>query len=419
MAEIIFIGGATAVAQVNSETPANVEVGDIFTVTLSNSGGDRDTISYTAAAATAKDCVEGLNALAVAAAAAGTVPWNEVTCTENDAIMTVTADTAGVPFWVTTTATNGGAADTQTLTDASVTAVAGPGILSTAENYRGDAIPVNGDTLTFDPAITADIYGYDMSGVTLGGLNVKPGVDVAMGGKGEGLHFTLKVSSTYYNADLSGTGASYFHIDDYHAINVHKAGPSTNSRPWALNLVGDHDADSTGGRGTINIRAGSNESVSIAANPGEDMEVNKIIVSGEATVEVGYLVRQFDSSEPPDMEILAGTVTTHCPTENVTISGGDLYHEESNLTTLLVEGGVVHYKAAVTLTTLHVYTGGEITFADDLRARTVTNATRHGTGKFWDPHKTATLTNGLKLSRCGIDANLNLGKHITITPSAF
>lgn len=58
-------------------------------------------------------------------------------------------------------------------------------------------------------------------------------------------------------------------------------------------------------------------------------------------------------------------------------------------------------------------------FSRDLRGRTVTNAIITKGGTFLDPFKTCTLTNGIDLYECRIkEITLDLGAHVTLTPSA-
>ena len=100
MATKIFRGDAPAVAQVSRITPAVVEIGDTFTVTMNGKS-----ITVTATAAT----VANVLTLMVAAIAASTIPeFLELTAANATTSLTLTANTAGVPFVVTSSASNGG-----------------------------------------------------------------------------------------------------------------------------------------------------------------------------------------------------------------------------------------------------------------------------------------------------------------------
>ncbi len=101
----IWRGDAAAVSQVVKITPAQVEVGDLFTITIN--GKD---ISYTCAVATIDNVVEGL----VAAWNSSSIPEaTEITAAAVDSdddgdadYLTLTADVPGVPFRVATSTTN-------------------------------------------------------------------------------------------------------------------------------------------------------------------------------------------------------------------------------------------------------------------------------------------------------------------------
>lgn len=98
----IFRGDATAISQVTRVTPAAVEIGDTFTLTINGK-----TITVTATAATVANVVT----LLVAALNNTSIPeFLEITATaDGTTSVLLTANTAGVPFVVTASASNGGA----------------------------------------------------------------------------------------------------------------------------------------------------------------------------------------------------------------------------------------------------------------------------------------------------------------------
>ena len=158
---------ATAVAQVDTFTPANVEVDDVFTLTATGTTGTTVAIAYTAEAATVADVTAGLVAL-----------WNAssstlctgITAADDTTALTLTADTAGTPFSVAATAVDGGGTDddTQTLTRAATTPSDGPNNYDNTDNWSDAAIPITGDTVIFDGRTTEDcLYGMDQTGVSL------------------------------------------------------------------------------------------------------------------------------------------------------------------------------------------------------------------------------------------------------------
>ena len=97
----IWRGDAPAVAQVVTVTPSNVEIGDVFALTMNGK-----TVSVTAAAASAAAVA---SALAAAISATDLPEFQELTATASGGVLTLTANTAGVPFVVTGSASNGSA----------------------------------------------------------------------------------------------------------------------------------------------------------------------------------------------------------------------------------------------------------------------------------------------------------------------
>lgn len=136
----------TVIAYDRTETPADVEIGDVFTVTLEDAAGNSYLITFTAAAATVANVVTGLYDAAVVAAAAEYSPWDLVTVTDDTTHLTITPDSIDMSLEATTTATDGGGTDTQTLTDA---AVSKQGII---------AMPADFGELTGDPVIKNSGY---------------------------------------------------------------------------------------------------------------------------------------------------------------------------------------------------------------------------------------------------------------------
>lgn len=101
-------------AQVDTVTPANVELNDVFSVTLHG-----QTVTYTCTgAATVANVTAGL----VAAINNNAYLANLVTATNNTSYLSITSDYPGMGFTTTSTTTDGGGTGTQTLTVATTTA---------------------------------------------------------------------------------------------------------------------------------------------------------------------------------------------------------------------------------------------------------------------------------------------------------
>lgn len=206
MSTLIWRGDAQGRAQVTHVTPANVETGDIFTLTV-----NRKDVSFAATAPTVANVVNGLVAAWNAAADA---EFDEATAsvgTTSGAIthVVLTGPANGKPFTVTASTTNAGSFGVLVTTLAD-------GVPSTNEQQRITlAGPPTGGTftLTFDGQTTAAI-AYNASAATvqtrLEALsNIAPG-DVVVTGNSGG-PWTVEFESTYAGVNvplITGNGAS-------------------------------------------------------------------------------------------------------------------------------------------------------------------------------------------------------------------
>jgi uncharacterized delta-60 repeat protein/RHS repeat-associated protein len=108
----------TSSFQTSTFTPANVQVGDQFTLTAHSSNGSTTaSVIYTATVATAANVVSGLVS---AWNGSGNALLTPITASGSGTLI-LTADTSGQAFYVTTSTTNGGSTDTQTLTQTAST----------------------------------------------------------------------------------------------------------------------------------------------------------------------------------------------------------------------------------------------------------------------------------------------------------
>lgn len=291
----------------------------------------------------------------------------------------------------------------------------------TVTNWVGDSKPVNGGSAIIPASATVNIAGFDASAVTLIGFTVEPGCTITIGSKANAVVSPLKItllnSAAYYNADLGGTGETYLDVADYAKIIVRAAGSAPATGEWGLNLSGTVDGV---GAGQIFILASSG-AIGIGATLNEDMEVNKVFVSGAPDdVTIGGNVTDNDGSSAVALDIEGGTVVTYCALTTVTKTGGALYHRGSGVVAALSDiAGTIYYQGTGTITNLYISEGGNIDFTTDLQSRTVTNCELGSGGTITDSQKTVTFTNGVDLVRCKLsDVTLDLGKHITLTPSA-
>ena len=414
MAEKIYAGLGGVIAQVNTETPANVTTADVYTIVLSDTTGATHPIAFTVTTpATVKAVVDALKIAADAAASIGHSPWDEVTVTEDDSILTITADVAGVPFFVVASVSGTG-----TLTDAILTPVEGPGFPLNADNWVGDVAPVDGDSVVFPAGLSVSIYGQDMTvGGTINfvGFTIEEGVTSSFGNFLHPIEISLKHSGSYYDANLGGTGGTWLDITNYGDIIVTAAGTG-GIGTFGLDLTGTMDAiPEQGTRGYVYIDCSGGQKVSVGATAGDDMQVNFLAVSGGIAV-AGDDVTQSDDSSAPSVSISGGELTTRCAVGAVIKTGGTWTHEGSGATlSLAANGGTTYYNGSGTLTTTILRGNETFSLSNNLPGCSITNIQMAIGTKLFDPNRKGSYGNGIDLEECGIeDVTITYGKHYTV-----
>ena len=391
MADLRFIAQAPAVAQVDTFTPANVDIGDIFTITLTNDAGYSYEITFTATAGTVQNVVTGLVAAAVVAKALGYKPWDAVTATDTATEVTVTADIAGEPFGQSTTATTGGGTDDQTLTRAAVTANSGPFDWNSTENWDGGAVPggaANQDVYVEGATIK---YGLDQSGIgnTLDSLTIRRSQVGVNGGTGLPPAYLQMKATTYDLSSHHGPGtASESAPMNINALaiastfNIHNSGTNSVSTAAATRIIGSAIT-------TINIYKGK---VGIAAESGETATVNTINIyyvsqkTSDADVTIGAGVTLTTLNK------YGGTAEVGCAATTVNNYAGNLEtHGTGAITTIKNENGTFTSNSSGTITNLNIL-GGTLDFTKSSVARTVTTPKLDPPGSIMYDPSIVTLT---------------------------
>jgi hypothetical protein len=415
----IWKGDLVAIAQVDSITPANVEIGDIFKITCNGR-----TVQTIATAITVANVTAGLTA----AWNASTQPEHaEITAADMTTYVKLTADTAGKPFTVTTSTVNGGAVDDQTLLRAAVTANQGPNVWA-AGNFDSAVLPVDGDTVIIEASSVDCLYELDQNAVDLAALTIKQSYAGKLG------------------LPRTNPGGYVEYRPQYLTINSAAAGAIT------IN-IGEGDGN---GSGRIKVNTGGGQATLAIYNKGGRAEtgvpclvwkgthasnvVNLVrgdlgvaVFSGEtatiATLNVGWM-----TSQTSDALLVCGSGTT---LSTVNAYGGTI-ELNSALTTLTqgaailtlrgtgtittwhLDGGIGFHCSNGTITTLNVGGGARVDFRQDLRARIVTNCNAYQGATIQDPNKSVTWTNGICLQRCKAeDVTLDVGEHVKLTPGAI
>jgi hypothetical protein len=401
MANQIWRGDAPAAAQLNTVTPANVLVGNVFTLTINGKS-----ISFTATAATVANVTAGLAALV----AASTIPeLLELTATDATTALTLTANTAGVPFTQTSSATGG----TATLTTAVTAASSGPNDWSTAANWSAGSVPVTGDAVYLTRSSADVLYGLAQSAVTLASLAIDSTYTGNVGLPRVNANGYYEYRATYLAVGVtaltvgggSGSGSGRIKLDlgsVQTTANVQTTGsPAENGLP-AVILKGTHASNA------LNVLQGS---VGVAVEPGD--------VSTVATVQIGY-----QNSQTTDVVLTlgagctlttikqnGGTITVQSAVTTWTVTGGGsgTVLGTGAVTTLDIENGAVNYQGTGTITTATVGPSGSLTFSQDPRSRTITNLTLYAGCTYQDGAKTVTWTNPAALKAPLSSMALDLG----------
>ena len=394
MATIRYTGDAIAVAQVDKFTPANVEVGDIFTLTVTGLSGITHKINFTATAATVANVTAGLTAAWNASTNTLCTP---ITASDQTTYMDLTADVAGDAFSVASSAVNGGAADTQTLTRAVVTANAGPKDWSSTTNWSGGALPGGGAGEDVEIVGATLLYSLDQSGIanTLSSLSIRQsqiGTNPADGFNPTYLQIkATKIDVGKHYGPGTATESTPIHIDTgatASTITVYNSGTNTISTLPAIRLICNH------ANTNIYVRKGK---VGIAFGAGETATFSNLYidydlqVSSDAEVYLGTGVTFTGVSQKGGICDLGSAATT------VSIYAGTFSSFGSGvITTITSHGGTAILNSTGRITTLTIQNDGIVDFLRSSEARTVTTCKLDPDGKLkYDPN-IVTLTNKLQ-----------------------
>ena len=411
----IWRGDAQAIPQESRATPANVEIGDIFTLTI-----NQKEISFTATAATVANVTAGL-----------TAAWNassepehlELTVTDATTYVKIVGPSDGRPFTVTSSATNGGAVNNQTLTMSTVSGTGtGPNYWNDADNWSPVGVPANGDDVILENSRVSILYGLAQSGVTLATLRQYQSFEGSIGlpvyndlGYFEYRATELAIGATLMELGLGdGNGSGRIKINNgavQTTFNLRGSGAGLETGVPAVLWRGTHASNA------INVTKGQ---LGIGILQGQAATV--------ATLRVGYQTNVLGDSEVrcgvgvtlTTIEQSGGFVLTNSSITTHNLYDGELVHQDGTMGTLQIDRGVCRYRSAGTMTTCRVGSDAELDLRQDPRAVTITNMEIHAGSTLRDPAGRATFTNGIDLYRCSpMDVTLDLTPHKTLSLSAI
>jgi hypothetical protein len=410
MAHCIWLGDAQPIKQINTITPANVNIGNIFSVTINGK-----TVSFTATAATVANVTTGL----ASALSSSTIPeFQEIAWTNQTTYIKAESVVEGVPFTQTSSASGGTAANVTATTQAAT----GPDFWDNTANWSTGSVPANSDTVTFERINRPVRHGLAQSAVTLTALNIYASYTGTIGlrsytssGYREYRPTYLTIKSAVFNIGQGeGGGSSLIKINASTVqTEINVLGTAQQSAEPGLScvlLLGSH-ADNV-----LNVLRGS---VGVAAQAGETATME--------TVTVGYISQQSSDSKVTlgsgvtltDLVMTGGVVTVNSNVANITQDGGTLNMQAGAVSdTLELRSGVCRYTSAGTIDALQVQSDATIDFSRDLRARTVTSCSMLKASKLLDPFATVTFTGGVVLAACNLkEVTLDVGESRTIDVS--
>ncbi len=365
MATVRWVGGTTAVAQVDTLTVGGtIEADDVFTITVTGENGDTHAVTVTGGSTDADTVATAMAAAWNADAHYLCAPVTAAASGGGTGALTLTADTAGVPFHVSvaTTEAGGGAADAQTFTRAATTANAGPYDWNTAANWDTGAVPVGGDTVYVEGGTV--LYGMDQTGLASNLLELhvtrsQIGLNPSEGRNAP--YLRIKATETYINEYIgpgSVTQSGPVMVDVAATGNITVFGGSANATTRLPSVWLKAD----GGAGTIDVRGGY---VGIAYDVGSATHIQNLrIRGGNVYTGDGFKVSQTNGS----IEITGGTADigldalSTCPT--LDILGGTLSvrHTTATITAVRMVSGAAHLRCNGDTGSSIIQYGGTLTW---------------------------------------------------------
>lgn len=427
MATTRWQSGAKAVAQVQSWTFAGTwEADDVVRITIGSKSYD-----FTGGSTTINTAIDNIVTAYNALSSTYYPEFAEMTASRSGSAFVLTADTLGKPFTATLTPLESdlSGAGAQTIeggttatTGTASTANAGPNAWSSAGNWSGGAVPVNGDTVVIADGSEPILYGLDQSAVTLAELvinasYVKPGAiglpkineDNPAASYPEYRDDYLKIGATLLTIGLGeGTGSGRIKINlgsVQTTANIYSTGTGDENNLEALLLRGTHASNVL----TVNGQS----SVGVAVHGGETSVIATLKTTGQAEVRCGAGVTLTTvTNYGGTLEINSAVGTSLV---NELQAGQTTVNGTGAVAALKVRGGTVVYNTTGTLGGAPVVSNdGVLDFSQDGRVKTVTNPIEvYGNGSVIDP--------GQVVSSLVIDcneataANLQIGTNVRIT----
>lgn len=343
----------------------------------------------------------------------GIPEFRELVATVNSATVTVTAVTAGKPFVLgvdDSDSTSGTLTHTNDGTGSSVLAT-GKHFADNADNWTGDTLPEDGDTIIFDSGDVDCKYGLHINGV---GAEIQPGeMKVTMGFTGtiglprtnqddtgypyseyrtRALTFDNETTETSLHIEIGrgeGQGSGRVIVDAGDCVtvtvDVYNTGQGLEQGVPAFLYQG------TGAGATVNVRRGD---VGLGFFEEETTAIDTLRVSYVSNSLSDATVRCGPDCTVTTIEKNGGECIVHAPVTTITNTNGDVtLLGDGAITTVICRGGNVYCNAINSAgddyATLTVSGSGTLDFSQDLRSKSITNPIeKYGPqSRILDPHQ--------------------------------
>ena len=386
MATRIYTGNSAYVSQQDIVTITGVSTSGVLNVIINNK-----TLSYVC---TGSDTTSTAAAALATVLNASTVPpeFQEMTWVANAAVITATADTPGTPFTVTVS-DSGGA----TLTHSTSVANVSPNDVDNPNNWSGNTLPVNGDTIIFQNSAVSVLWNLaSLAAITPASITIWQSFTGNIGLLENNPAGYVEYRPTYWTIASPlltigtgnvGNGSGLIRINlstADAAIVIVQTGSAITGTPYAVRILNVNASS------TLQINGGS---VGVGMLPGEVSTLASASVQVPGTLDLGPAVTC------PTVTNNGTTLNVRNSATTLTLNGGTTSIGGTTYTTLTASAGAaISWIAAGTITTLTMSGGCTLDATPSPLAKVITNSTIDGASTFNDPWATITWTNPTALT---------------------
>lgn len=345
MADRTFIGGASAIQQVDTATPSGtITVSDSTVLTLTDESGAMQSLTVTASGTTVSSLCTDITA---AWADSSLSLFVKVTPTNNSTDVSFKAVTAGTPFYLSITSDD-------TIAHTTDTPNSGPSDYNCQANWAQNTVPASGDNVLITGSSNI-YYGLYQASVSIGAFATDSKYQGQIGGPGT----PLSINPTAFS--VNGGGTMYFDLNAA-AIPV----TVTNGSRITVNGTALTTIIATGGN------------LSMGVDPGDVTTLTTFSLQSSAQANIG------SGATLTTFKQASGTATLATAATTVEAQAGTLTLMGSGaITTLTNSGATVNSNTSGTITTLNANAGTtDFTGSRIARAVTTLNLKKTATVKY-------------------------------------